>query len=80
MKAKQAKPTTQTEREAVGNCILQMIQEMEGVEDLYIGYEDGLFYLEWGLFDDFDFAQGLTLDDAYTAARHKVAGTTPPPF
>ena len=80
MTAKQPKQTTQAEREAVGNCIKQMIAEMEGVEDLYIGYEDGLFYLEWGLFDEFDVAYGATLDEAYINARHKVAGTTPPPF
>jgi hypothetical protein len=78
--SKQPKPTTKPEREAVGNCILRMIQEMEGVEDLYMGYESGVFYLEWGFGDEFDFADGVTLDEAYINARHKVAGTTPPPF
>jgi hypothetical protein len=80
MKAKGPKPTTKPEREAVGDCILRMIDEMQGVEDLYIGYESGVFYFEWGLFDEFDFAEGATLDEAYTAARHKVAGTEPTPF
>ena len=80
MAAKQPKPTTQAEREAVGNCIKQMIAEMAGVDDLYIGFEGGLFYFEWGLFDDFDFADGSTLDEAYINARHKVAGTEPAPF
>ena len=77
--SKPPRKTTQAEREAVGSAIKQMMVEME-VDDMYIGFESGVFYFEWGSVDDFDCAQGDTLDDAYINARHKRAGTTPPPF